>query len=138
MNYKVETEGIKLNLVCAENRWTSYFCLLYILLSVNFYLKLCRKLRYNLGVLSNYAPGGGTVVVFCGRILALRRWNLQMSWYKCPGVPGMAADKCITYTQNPGVGGEFLSSYSASKVNSFSRKAFSREFVTGAARTNVV
>ena len=24
-------------------------------------------------------PGGGTVVAFCGRILALGRWNLQMS-----------------------------------------------------------
>ena len=58
-------------------------------------------LRYNLGVLSNYAPGGGTVVAFCGRILALGRWNLQMSWCKCPGVPrgqhpGMGADKCIS------------------------------------------
>ena len=46
-------------------------------------------------------PGGGTEVAFCGRILALGKWNLQMSWYKCPGVPrghppGMAADKCIT------------------------------------------
>ena len=46
-------------------------------------------------------PGGGTVVAFCGKILALGRWNLQMSWCKCPGVPrgqppGMAADKCIT------------------------------------------
>ena len=44
---------------------------------------------------------GGIVVAFCGRILAPVRWNLQMSWYKCPGVPrgqppGMAADKCIT------------------------------------------
>ena len=47
-------------------------------------------------------PGGETVVAFCGRILlALGRWNLQMSWFECPGVrrgqpPGMAADKCIT------------------------------------------
>ena len=46
-------------------------------------------------------PGGETMVAFCGRILALGRWNLQMSWRKCPGVPrgqppGMAADKCIT------------------------------------------
>ena len=45
-------------------------------------------------------PGGRTVVAFRGRILALGRGNLQMSWYKCPGVPqgqppGMAADKCI-------------------------------------------
>ena len=49
-------------------------------------------------------PRGGTVVAFCGRILSLGRWNLQMSWCKCPGVPrgqrpgqppGMAADKCI-------------------------------------------
>ena len=45
-------------------------------------------------------PGGGTVMAFWGRILALGRWNLQMSWCKCPGVPqgqplGMAADKCI-------------------------------------------
>ena len=48
----------------------------------------------------NYAPGGGTVVAFCGRILALGGWNFQMSWCKCPGAPrgqppGMAADKCI-------------------------------------------
>ena len=40
------------------------------------------------------------MVAFCERILALGRWNLQMSWCKCPGVPrgqppGMAADKCI-------------------------------------------
>ena len=54
----------------------------------------------NLAVLSNYAPGGGTMVAFRGRILALGRWNLQMSWCKCPGAPrgqppGMAADKCI-------------------------------------------
>ena len=46
-------------------------------------------------------PGGGTVVAFWGRILALGRWKLQMSWCKCSGVPrgqplGMAADKCIT------------------------------------------
>ena len=50
-------------------------------------------------------PGGGTVVAFCGRILALSRWNLQMSWCKCPGVPrgqppGMAADKCITFSNS--------------------------------------
>ena len=67
--------------------------------------KLCRKLCYNLGVLSNYAPGGGTLVAFCRRILALGRWNLQMSWCKCPGIPrgqprGMAADKCIIHTEN--------------------------------------
>ena len=41
------------------------------------------------------------MVAFCGRILALGRWNLQMSWCKYPGVPrgpppGMAADKCIS------------------------------------------
>ena len=40
------------------------------------------------------------MVAFFGRILALGRWNLQMSWCKCPGVPrgqplGMAADKRI-------------------------------------------
>ena len=45
-------------------------------------------------------PRGGTVVAFCERILALGRWNLQMSWCQSPGVPqgqppGMAADKCI-------------------------------------------
>ena len=45
-------------------------------------------------------PWGGTVVAFCGRTLALGRWNKQMSWCKYPGVPrgqplGMAADKCI-------------------------------------------
>ena len=44
--------------------------------------------------------GGGTVVAFCVRILAMGRWNLQMSWCKRPGVPrgqppAMAADKCI-------------------------------------------
>ena len=43
----------------------------------------------------------GAVVAFCGRIFALGRWNLQMSWCKFPGdphgqPPGMAADKCIT------------------------------------------
>ena len=50
-------------------------------------------------------PGEGKVLAFCGRILALVRWNLQMSWCKCQGVarpginlPGMAADKCINYT----------------------------------------
>ena len=40
------------------------------------------------------------MVAFCGRILALGRWNLQMSRCKCPevlrGQPlGMAADQCI-------------------------------------------
>ena len=50
-------------------------------------------------------PGAGTVVAFCGRILALGRWNLQMPWCKCPGVPrgqppGMAADKCIMAAAN--------------------------------------
>ena len=45
-------------------------------------------------------PGEGTVVAFCGRILALGRWNLQMPCCECPGVPrgqspGMAADKSI-------------------------------------------
>ena len=40
------------------------------------------------------------MVAFCGRILTLGKWNLEMSWCKCPGVPrgqppGMAADKCI-------------------------------------------
>ena len=44
--------------------------------------------------------GEGTVVAFCGRILALGRWNLKMSWCECPGVPRgqppeMPADKCI-------------------------------------------
>ena len=48
-------------------------------------------------------PGGGTVLAFCVRILALGRWNLQMSWCKCPGVPrgeppGIAAGKCIRWT----------------------------------------
>ena len=68
--------------LCTENRWTSYFCLLYLLL-----------LRYNLGVLSNDAPWGRDSGSFS--------WtNLQMSWCKCPGVPGgqppgMAADECI-------------------------------------------
>ena len=47
-------------------------------------------------------PGGGTVVAFCGRILTLVSGNVQMSWCKCPGLvwgqlPGMAADKCITF-----------------------------------------
>ena len=42
------------------------------------------------------------MVAFCGRILALGRWNLQMSRCKCPGAPrgqppGMAADKCIIF-----------------------------------------
>ena len=60
-----------------------------------------------MGVLSNYAPGGGTVVAFSGRILALGRWNLQMSWWKCPGVsrgqpPGMAADKFISNDDGDG------------------------------------
>lgn len=41
-----------------------------------------------------------TMVAFCGRILALGRWNLQMFWCKCSKFPevnpsGMAADKCI-------------------------------------------
>ena len=59
-----------------------------------------QRITFNLGVLSKYAPRGGTVVPFCGRILALGRWNLQMNRCKCPGVPrgqspGMAADKCI-------------------------------------------
>ena len=44
-------------------------------------------------------PEGGTVVAFCGIILALGRWNLQMSLQMprgSPGsTPGMAADKCI-------------------------------------------
>ena len=48
-------------------------------------------------------PGVATVLAVCRRILALGRWNLQMSWSKCPGVPrgeapGMAADKCIRWT----------------------------------------
>ena len=46
-------------------------------------------------------PGEGAVVAFCGRILTLGSWNLQMSWCECPGVPrgqspGMAADKCFS------------------------------------------
>ena len=45
-------------------------------------------------------PGGGTVIAFCGRILILGRWNLQMSWCKCLGIPlgqppRMAADNYI-------------------------------------------
>ena len=38
-----------------------------------YYCKLCKRLRYNLGVLSNYAPREGTVVAFCGRILDIGR-----------------------------------------------------------------
>ena len=44
---------------------------------------------------------GRDSVAFCGRISALGRWNLQLSWFKCPGVPQgqlpgmMAADMCI-------------------------------------------
>ena len=26
------------------------------------------------------------MVAFCGRILPLGKWNLEMSWRKCPGV----------------------------------------------------
>ena len=42
------------------------------------------------------------MVAFCGRILAVGRWDLTMSRCKCPGVPRgqppeMAADKCITF-----------------------------------------
>ena len=61
------------------------------------------------GVIANkitvkkYAPGGGTVVTFYGRILALGRWNLQMSWCKCPGVPwDQPPGKCITLLVNKG------------------------------------
>ena len=44
--------------------------------------------------------GGGTVVDFCGKILKLGRWNLQMS--RCPRVspgstPRMDVDKCIIF-----------------------------------------
>ena len=43
------------------------------------------------------------MVHFHGRILALGRRNLQLSWCKCPGVPrgqpsGMAAAKCLKRT----------------------------------------
>ena len=71
---------------CCVQKTVGYFCLLCILL-LDFNWKLCRKLRYNLGVLSIMLLEGGTVVAFSGKILALGRWNLQMSRSKCPGVP---------------------------------------------------
>ena len=93
-----DLQGIKLNLAVCRNKWTSYLCLLYILL-LNFLKKCCGKLRYNLGVLSTYAPRGrNSGSFFCGRTLVLGRWNLQMPWCKSPGsTPGMAADKCIIF-----------------------------------------
>ena len=46
-------------------------------------------------------PVGGTVVAFCGRTLALGRWNFRANVFvQMPGAspgstPGMTADKCI-------------------------------------------
>ena len=44
------------------------------------------------------------MVAFCGKILALGRWDLTMSRCKFPGLPrgqtpGMTADKCNTCTK---------------------------------------
>ena len=36
------------------------------------------KIHYNLGVITNYAPRERDSGRFCGRILALGRWNWQM------------------------------------------------------------
>ena len=58
--------------LCAENRWTRYFCLLYV---------LCRKLRYNLVVLSNYAPRGRS----SGRFLSEEYWPWLGRICKCLG-----------------------------------------------------
>ena len=45
-------------------------------------------------------PGEGTVIAFCGRILALGRCEFANVLVRMPGgspgsTPGMAADKCI-------------------------------------------
>ena len=39
---------------------------------------------FKLGMLPRGRDSGS---FFCGRIVALGRWNLKMSWCKCPGVP---------------------------------------------------
>ena len=69
---------------------------------VKLLLKIMQEISLQFGSpFKLYSPGGRTVVAFHGRILALGRGNLQMSWYECPGVPrgqspGMTTDKCIT------------------------------------------
>ena len=76
--------------------------LLTVYIIVKLLLKIMQEITLQFGSpLKLCSPGEGTLVAFCGRILALGRWNLQMSWCKCPGVPrgqppGMAADKCIS------------------------------------------
>ena len=71
-------------------------------ITVKLLLKVIQEFTWQFGrPFKLCSTGGGTVVAFWGRILALGRWKLQMSWCKCLGVPrgrppGMAADKCIT------------------------------------------
>ena len=74
------------------------YCIYYCLTFINNYERDCVTIWESFQIM---LPEGGTVVAFCGIILALGRWNLQMSRCKCLGVPrgqppGMAADKCIT------------------------------------------
>ena len=69
-----KTGGLAIFAHCIYHRWTFF---------ENYagnYVIICESFQIML-------PGGETVVVFCGRILALGTWNLQMSWCKCAGVP---------------------------------------------------
>ena len=97
MTYK--DAGIKLNLaVCKKTGGLTLFacCIYYCYTFINNYAG-----NYVIIWESFQIMLPGTVVAFCGRILAPGSWNLQMSWCKCPGVPrgqfpGMATDRCIT------------------------------------------
>ena len=59
---------------------------------VKLYLKVVKEITLQFESpfqLLNSAPRGGTVVAFCGRILALGGWNLQMLGANARGFPGV-------------------------------------------------
>ena len=67
---------------------------------VKLLLKLCRKLRYNLRVLSNYVPREKDSGSFLWKNIGPGQVEFANVLVRCPGVPlgqspGMAADKCI-------------------------------------------
>ena len=78
-----DLQCIKLNLAVCRKQVDWLF-----LLTVYFIVKLLLNIMLEITLqFQIMLPGGGTVVAFCGRILALGGWNLQMSWCRCPGIP---------------------------------------------------
>ena len=93
--YKAEPRCVQKTNGLAIYAYCIYYCQTFIKNYAGNYVTIWESFQIML-------PGEGKVVAFCGRILALGRWKLQISGCKWPGVPRdqpprMAANKCINH-----------------------------------------